>query len=66
MHDPAQLHERKEPVMCRHCKYYRPREQFRGVIGYCDKNKRPVEVKDSCESEEKGEQHWMNGEPVKE
>jgi len=50
--------------MCRHCKWYRPNEQYRGVIGYCDKYGRPVGVNEVCSDEQQGEQRWMNGEPV--
>lgn len=50
--------------MCRHCKWYRPNEQYRGVIGYCDKHGKPVGVNESCSNEQQGEQRWLNGEPV--
>ena len=52
--------------MCRKCKYYRPNELYRGVIGMCDKMKKPTDVKSTCKDKEPGKQRWMNGKEVKE
>ena len=52
--------------ICRWCKYYRPDERYRGVIGYCDKTDSPAIVNGTCYDFEKGEQRWMNGERVEE
>jgi len=52
--------------MCRVCKYYRPDERFKGVIGECDKHDRVTDVSRGCEQMEEGSQKWMNGKQVKE
>ena len=52
--------------MCRFCKYYRPDERFKGVIGECEKHERVTDISNTCEAEEEGSQRWMNGEQVKE
>lgn len=51
--------------MCRHCKWYRPNENYKGVIGYCEKYNKPVGVNETCTGEEKGTQYWMCGKEVK-
>lgn len=52
--------------MCRWCKYYRPDERFRGIIGWCELHDIATDVKSSCEDGEDGAQRWMNGKEVKE
>lgn len=53
-------------MKCRRCKWYRPDERYKGVIGRCDKHKKVTHVSNTCEDAEEGAQHWMCGEEVKE
>lgn len=52
--------------MCRQCRFYRPSEQYKGVIGWCDKNDHPTRVDYTCVEQESGDQTWMCGAPVSE
>lgn len=52
--------------MCRKCKYYRPDERYRGVIGMCERHNKITDVKTTCKDKEPGKQRWMNGKEVQE
>ena len=52
--------------ICRWCKYYRPDERYRGVMGWCDRHDSPAVIDSTCEDMTEGAQKWLCGEEVKE
>lgn len=54
--------------VCRFCMYYRPDEEYKGVIGICEtETRRPTNVKQTCERFRGGAQKWLrSGKEVKE
>lgn len=53
-------------MKCRRCKWYRPDERYKGVIGWCDKDNHISETTNTCDGGEEGTQYWMYGKEVKE
>ena len=52
--------------ICKFCKYYRPDERYKGVVGWCDKYDSASDIEYDCCDFKEGKQKWMNGEEVKE